>query len=304
MRLLVGLGHAFHPFHWTLDIDSLDGQRDYRCRHFRPTFRTARAHFLVLLTPSALDRCGDPADWLRREIETALSSHRNIVPLMLEGFDFGSPPTADRLTGTLAPLKRYNGLSIPPEYFMESMDRLRVRFLNVPLDSVLHPVSPFASQVARTQKAAACAAPTIVQEKLTAQQWFERGNDADDLDEKIRFYSEAIRLDPDDADSYYNRGDARYENGDMNGALQDYNRGIGHKPDATAYVNRGVLRKMKGDVEGALQDYNEAIRLQPEFGVAYYNRGKLRDQKGGLEDYNKAIQLGYKTQDVNRFRHS
>ena len=32
----------------------------------------ARAHFLVLLTPSALERCGDPADWLRREIETAL----------------------------------------------------------------------------------------------------------------------------------------------------------------------------------------------------------------------------------------
>jgi hypothetical protein len=27
---------------------------------------TARAHFLVLLTPSALERCSDPADWLRR----------------------------------------------------------------------------------------------------------------------------------------------------------------------------------------------------------------------------------------------
>jgi hypothetical protein len=50
---------------------------------------TARAHFLVVLTPSALERCDDPEDWLRREIETALSSQRNIVPLMLEGFDFG-----------------------------------------------------------------------------------------------------------------------------------------------------------------------------------------------------------------------
>jgi len=27
----------------------------------------ARAHFLVLLTPSALERCADPTDWLRRE---------------------------------------------------------------------------------------------------------------------------------------------------------------------------------------------------------------------------------------------
>src|ERR1035441_2610129 len=43
---------------------------------------TARAHFLVLLTPSALERCDDPKDWLRREIETALESQRNTVPLM------------------------------------------------------------------------------------------------------------------------------------------------------------------------------------------------------------------------------
>src|SRR5688572_19454352 len=42
----------------------------------------ARAHFLVLLTPSALERIADPGDWLRREIETALRTRRNIVPLM------------------------------------------------------------------------------------------------------------------------------------------------------------------------------------------------------------------------------
>jgi hypothetical protein len=49
---------------------------------------TARSHFLVLLTPTALERCDDPDDWLRREIETALAKKRNIVPLMLDGFDF------------------------------------------------------------------------------------------------------------------------------------------------------------------------------------------------------------------------
>src|SRR5207253_3754505 len=71
---------------------------------------TARAHFLVLLTPSALERCDDPVDWLRREIETALANQRNIVPLMLEGFDFGTPKIASQLTGKLAALKHYNGL--------------------------------------------------------------------------------------------------------------------------------------------------------------------------------------------------
>ena len=84
---------------------------------------TARAHFLVLLTPSALERCADPEDWLRRKIETALDNKRNIVPLMFEGFEFGSPQIASQFTGKLAALKNYNGLRIPPEYFLEAMDR-------------------------------------------------------------------------------------------------------------------------------------------------------------------------------------
>ena len=46
----------------------------------------ARAHFLVILTPTSLDRCNEPGDWLRREIETAISVKRNIVPLFFDSF--------------------------------------------------------------------------------------------------------------------------------------------------------------------------------------------------------------------------
>src|SRR5450631_693849 len=84
---------------------------------------TAAAHFVVVLTPSALERCNETSDWLRREIETALLNRRNIVPLMLEGFDFANPKIASQLTGKLAALKNYNGLRIPPEYFGEGMER-------------------------------------------------------------------------------------------------------------------------------------------------------------------------------------
>src|SRR4051794_16237870 len=97
----------------------------------------ARAHFLVLLTPSALARCRNTGDWLRREIETALESKRNVVPLMLEGFDFGSPQIANHLSGKLSALKGYNGLSVPPEYFAAAMERLRTKYLSVPLRAVL-----------------------------------------------------------------------------------------------------------------------------------------------------------------------
>jgi tetratricopeptide (TPR) repeat protein len=265
---------------------------------------TARAHFLVLLTPSALERCDDPADWLRREIEAALANQRNIVPLMLEGFDFGTPRIASQLTGTLAALKRYNGLSIPPEYFLEAMERLRGRYLDVPLTAVLHPASLPAQRAATEQKAAADAAPAVQEEELTAQQWFERGLAASDLDEKLRLYSEAIRLKPDFAEAFNNRGVARANRGDVEGALQDCNEAIRLKPDyAAAFYNRGNARAAKGDVEGALQDYSEAIRLKPDYANAFYNRGNARrakgDLEGALQDYNEAIRL--KPDDADAF---
>jgi hypothetical protein len=115
----------------------------------------ARAHFLVVLTPSALDRCSESGDWLRREIEAAIEGRRNVVPLMLQGFSFSSPAVVNNLTGKLEALSRYNGLEVPYPYFDEAMKRLRQRHLNVPLDTVLHPASAVAVQTAKAQQVAA-----------------------------------------------------------------------------------------------------------------------------------------------------
>jgi tetratricopeptide (TPR) repeat protein len=256
----------------------------------------ARAHFIVLLTPSALERCNEPTDWLRREIEEALAIKRNIVPLMLEGFDFGTPAIANQLTGKLAILKSYNALGVPVEYFMEAMNRLREKFLNVPLEGVLHPASPSAERATKKQQAAADTAPAVQEEELTAQQWFERGFDTKDLDEKVRLYSQAIRLKPDDAVAFNNRGYARHEKGDPEGALQDCTEAIRLKPDfAEAFYNRGRSRQTKGDPEDALQDCTEAIRLKPDYAYAFAVRGIARkamgDSEGALQDYDEAIRL-------------
>ncbi len=290
----------------------------------------ARAHFLVLLTPSALERCNDADDWLRREIETALENQRNIVPLLLEGFDFATPGISNQLTGALAGLQKYNGLRIPPDYFDAGMDRLRAKFLNVPLTAVLHPASAPAQQAALEQKAAATAAPAVRESELTAQQWFERGLSATDPEEKIRSYTEALNLNPEYAEAFRNRGIVRQSLGDHSAALADYGKAILLKPDDFhAYHNRGVIRNKRGDRAGAQEDYNkairlkvdlalpllkrgiesrraaqfdkalrefnEAIRLNPDFAEAYFQRGKTRREQGDIEralrDYNEAIRL-------------
>src|ERR1019366_2139203 len=100
---------------------------------------------------------------------------------------------------------------------------------------------------ATEQKADADAAPAVQEEELTAQQWFERGFAAADIDEKLRFYSEAIRLEPDDADVFCSRGIAREAQGDLDGAIADYSEAIRLEPDdADVFCRRGIARRAKG----------------------------------------------------------
>jgi len=124
----------------------------------------ARAHFLVILTPSALDRCNEPGDWFRREIETALIEKRNIVPLFFDDFSFGTPSISKNLIGDFGMIKRYNGLEVPPGYFNVAMERLCIQYLNVSLDAVLHPISNEVQKVVREQKLAANEAISRIKE--------------------------------------------------------------------------------------------------------------------------------------------
>ena len=60
------------------------------------------------------------------------------------------------------------------------------------------------------------------------------------------------------------RRDEDEAKGDLEGALQDYDQAIRLKPDhAGAFYNRGLSRLFKGDLEGALQDWKQG-RAQPD----------------------------------------
>ena len=104
---------------------------------------------------------------------------------------------------------------------------------------------------------------------------FERGLEAvrrHNYDLAIAEFSEAIRLKPDDADAYSDRGVAYHLKGDWDKAIVDESEAIRLKPDyVMAYIDRGVFYDHKGGYDKAIADYNEAIRLKPDFLQAYNN---------------------------------
>ncbi len=112
----------------------------------------------------------------------------------------------------------------------------------------------------------------------------------------IADYSEAIRLNPNYAEAYLNRGDTHYDLGDKQGALADYNAALNINPNyANAYIGRGNVRDDLGDNQGAIADYNAALKINPNNAYAYYNRAiaykNWGNKEGVIVDLQKAAEL-------------
>lgn len=80
--------------------------------------------FLLILPPSGLDRCEAEQDWVRLEVEQALRGGKNIVPILLRGFEF---PQA--LPASMEKLRFMNGISATTEYFDAFVEKLCGQFL-------------------------------------------------------------------------------------------------------------------------------------------------------------------------------
>ena len=117
-----------------------------------------------------------------------------------------------------------------------------------------------------------------------------------ELASAMKDYDTTIRLAPDFADAYINRGVARKKLGNLKGAIEDFGTAIRLGDDyAYVYFNRAHAKDNLGDQKGAIKDFDSAIRLDPAYVDAYHNRGYLKsnlgDKKGAIEDYDTVIRL-------------
>jgi tetratricopeptide (TPR) repeat protein len=102
-----------------------------------------------------------------------------------------------------------------------------------------------------------------------------------DLDGAIADFNRAAELNPNDDAPYYNRAQARRLKNDTAGAIADYTKAIElGSTNPAAYNNRGNARSENNDRDGAIADYTRAIELKPDYARAYYNRAVLKKEKG------------------------
>jgi len=99
-----------------------------------------------------------------------------------------------------------------------------------------------------------------------------------------------------DPNAYYRRGISRQHNGDLDGALADFNSAIELSSRfAAAYCSRGIVKWAKGDPDGAMADFEQAIAIEPEEPETYYDRAVVKRYKGDLSgaiaDCSRAIAL-------------
>jgi tetratricopeptide (TPR) repeat protein len=113
----------------------------------------------------------------------------------------------------------------------------------------------------------------------------------------IALFTDVIEKNPKKFHGYWIRGSAYSNKKDYKMAIADFDKTLQCKPPNAAEVlnNRGNAKNNIDDYEGAFKDLNEAIRINPKLAEAYSNRGSARDNlgdyKGAMEDYDKALSL-------------
>lgn len=131
-----------------------------------------------------------------------------------------------------------------------------------------------------------------VRELAAGNDFYLQGNYA----RALECYDNALRLNPQSAEAYNNRGLTYYHLNRFAEAVSDFDKAIAINPAfAQAYNNRGIVRYAQGQPATAISDYTTAIQFNPNFAYALNNRGNAYAMTGqyqnALNDLQTAVSL-------------
>lgn len=273
----------------------------------------ARDHFLLLLVPETLDRCNydekteypkapNHDDWLRKEIEHAIATGRNIIPLVVDGYEWHM--IEPKLTAGLEPLKKINSLNLITTHdrlFDVSLDVLCDEYLVRPTSEAT--VEPEPEAVKEAEEIIKTSATETIDEKaVEAELCFSEGNIArenKDFETAIKKFNKVIELQQEWHLPYIKRGLTYYDLERYEEAINDFNHAIHiNSNDIYAFNGRGLINAFLGHYAEAIDDFNQAIHISSNEAMTYSNRGFTYNRFGRYEeaitDLNQAIHINPK----------
>ena len=119
-------------------------------------------------------------------------------------------------------------------------------------------------------------------------------------------YKQALKINPNYAEAFFNMGVALKDKGDLEAAIDSYKQAIKIKPDYTdAFFNMGVTLEDKGDLKAAIDNYKQALKINPDYQLAMaqklYLQAMICDWAAIEEDRDLIQRLGTLTQHIGPF---
>jgi hypothetical protein len=105
--------------HIFLDVDDLHpGNFEKEILHRIAT----SPNYIVILSSGALDRCVDKEDRFRQEIAQAIITKRNIIPILMPGFEFSEKQA---LPNDIQELRLYQSVTYSHEFFEAMIGKIK-----------------------------------------------------------------------------------------------------------------------------------------------------------------------------------
>ena len=109
----------------------------------------------------------------------------------------------------------------------------------------------------------------------------------------ITNYSQALQINPKNAQIYFKRAEIHHHLGNFQNAINDYSQAIYINPkDAYSYNNRGIIYEKFGYIDYAINDYEKALKINPKEAVVYLNLA--------ITYYNLDVDCNYYNYIINR----